>query len=419
MPSTWPVKYLDEIEIKANRVLIRADLNAPVDSSNRVTDDTRITAALDSIRYCLNRRCKITICSHRGRPKDASDPKLGLAPAADLLARYLGVDVILADEPGGAAALQQSMALKNDQVLLLENLRFHPGEKKNDPKFVESLSKFCEIFVNDAFGVLHRPHASVVGLPKVARKSVAGFLLKRELYKLGRLLAEPERPYLAVLGGAKVSDKIGLINNLADKVDTIMIGGAMSYVFLKAQGVAVGRSLVEEDKIGVAEEIIQHCKDLGVNVLFPVDHLVTSKFEDEGKVEVTRGPDIPNGMMGVDIGPKTLELFARHVARARTIFWNGPMGVFENLAYGRGTINLARKIGECMAYTVGGGGDTLAAIRQAGVMAWFTHLSTGGGAALEFLEGAALPGLTALVDAARRESPESSQPTMNSRVGNH
>ncbi|MBI2061273.1 MAG: phosphoglycerate kinase [Nitrospirae bacterium] len=409
------IKYLDEIDLKANRVLLRADLNVPVDSSGRVTDDTRITAALDSIRYILNRRCKLTICSHRGRPKDGPDPKLSLMPAAEMLSRLLGTEVILSDEPGGAAALQQAMALKPDQVLLLENLRFHPGEKKNDPKFVDSLAKFGEIFVNDAFGVVHRPHASVVGIPKVVKKSVGGFLLKRELFKLSRLLQEPDRPYLAVLGGAKVSDKIGLIYNLADKVDTIIVGGAMAYTFLKAQGISVGKSLVEADKLAVAEEIIHHCRQLGVNVLFPVDHLVTAKIEDEEKAEVTRGADIPNGMTGVDIGPKSIDLFCRHIARARTIFWNGPMGIFETQAYSKGTITLARRIAECMAYTVGGGGDTLAGVRQAGVMAWFTHLSTGGGAAMEFLEGAALPGLVALADAAKRDS-ETDGPAATARA---
>ncbi|MBI2891695.1 MAG: phosphoglycerate kinase [Nitrospirae bacterium] len=404
-----PIKYLDEIEIKGARVLIRADLNVPVDGNGRVTDESRIVACLDSIRYCLNRRCKVTVCSHRGRPKDAPDPKLSLLPAADTMARLLGIDMILADSPGGAAALQQSLALKPEQVLLLENLRFHPGEKKNDPAFAEMLAKFGEVYINDAFGVLHRAHASVVGVTGLAKKAVGGFLVKREVYKLGRLLADPERPYLTILGGAKVSDKIGLIYNLAEKVDTIMIGGAMAYTFLAAQGIPVGKSLVEQDKLGVAEEIIHQCRQLGVNVLFPVDHLVTPRIEDPGKVEVTRSADVPEGMIGVDIGPRTIELFCRHIARARTVFWNGPMGLFEVQAYSRGSVSVARRIAECMGYTVGGGGDTLAAIRQAGMMAWFTHLSTGGGAALEMLEGASLPGLLALGDAAQRMAPPATE----------
>ena len=389
------MRSVADLDVGGKRVFIRADLNVPL-SDGRIGDATRIDATLPTIRFVLEHGGRPVIASHLGRPKGQRRPELSLAPVAEYLGRALGQRVELAPDCVGDAT--ERFVASTSGPLVLENLRFHPEEEKNDPDFARRLARLADVYVDDAFGAAHRAHASTVGMARYVRDKAAGFLLEREVAALSRLLRSPERPFVAVLGGAKVSDKIGVLENLLGRVQAFCIGGAMAYTFLRAQGKAVGRSRVEEDRVGLAAETLRRAAAHGVRVLLPVDHLAAERADAGAAVRVVSADAFPDGLLGVDIGPATTELFRREIGGARTVFWNGPMGIFEIEAFSRGTIAIARALAESSATTVVGGGDSVAALRRAGALDAVTHVSTGGGASLEFLGGRELPGLRALDD---------------------
>jgi phosphoglycerate kinase len=391
------VRSLRELPVDGKRVFLRADLNVPLDSG-RVADPTRIEATLPSLRFVLEHGGRAVVASHLGRPKGVRRPELSLRPVADVLGRLLGLPVRLAPDCIGDETERLVNGLGRGQALLLENLRFHPEEEKNDPAFSRALARLGDVYVNDAFGAAHRAHASTVGMTRHFRDRGAGFLLEREVQFLSRLLHVPEKPFVAILGGAKVSDKIGVIENLLGRVQVFCIGGAMAYTFLRAQGKPVGRSRIEADKVDVARETLARATQRGVRILLPVDHVAADRPEAGARVEVVPAERFPDDLLGVDIGPKTEELFGREVAQARTVFWNGPMGIFEVDAFAHGTLAMADALANARATTVVGGGDSIAALRKAGKLDAVSHASTGGGASLEFLEGRELPGLRALED---------------------
>ena len=389
---------LKDIDVRGKRIFCRVDFNVPLDAAGNVVDDTRITAALPTIRHIVENGGRLILASHLGRPKDGPDPKYSLKPTAVCLAAHLGRPVIMAPDCVGPAVEQLVAGLHDGDVLLLENVRFHQGETKNDPALAAQMARLADLYVNDAFGTAHRAHASTEGVARLLRPAVAGFLLQKELLYLGQALAYPDHPFVAVLGGAKVSDKIAVIENLLDKVDTLIIGGGMAYTFLKAEGRPVGRSLVEEDRIELAATLLAKAESRGVRVLLPKDHVVAREFKADAEHKVCGDEDFPADWMALDIGPETCSAYNRVLRDARMVIWNGPMGVFEFDAFATGTMAVARTLAESRARTIIGGGDSVAAVKKAGVESQMTHISTGGGASLEFLEGKELPGVVALTD---------------------
>jgi phosphoglycerate kinase len=392
------IKSIEQLEIAGKRLFIRVDFNVPLDKKTRkVKDDARIRAALPTIQYAVKQRARVILASHLGRPDGKVVPEMSLEPAGARLSQLLGQDVIFADDCVGDGVRKLVGDLQPGQVLLLENLRFHPEEEANDDGFARELASLCDVYVDDAFGTVHRAHASTVGMVKHVARRGAGFLVAAELKHLQPLLKGAPRPYLAILGGAKVSDKIKVIDQLMGKVDALLIGGAMAYTFLSARGVPVGASRVEKDKIDVARRILDKAAQSRVEVLLPTDHVVAR--EPKAGVQVSTVAEIPEGMLGLDIGPKTREQYRRRILSAKTVFWNGPMGLFEVAEFAPGTREVAEALAEATAggaRTVVGGGDSAAAIAEMGLASKVTHVSTGGGASLEFLEGRELPGVKIL-----------------------
>ncbi len=392
-------KSIEDIAVKGKRVLMRCDFNVPLDGET-ITDESRILGALPSIKYLVEQGAKLILCSHMGKPKGEYKKELSLAPVAKSLTGHLGKPVVFHSEPEivGAQTTAAIAAMEEGDVVLLENTRFNAGETKNDAAFAKVLASLCDVYVNDAFGTAHRAHSSTVGVTDYVDEAVSGYLIKKEIDFLGNAVENPVRPFAAILGGAKVSDKIKVIDNLLDRVDTLVIGGGMAYTFLKAQGHEVGKSLVEADQLEYAIDMVEKAKAKGVELLLPVDHAVATEFSKDAKPSFTEDQEIPEDAMGLDIGPKTIELFSEALAKAKTIVWNGPMGVFEFEAFAKGTLEIAKVLAEADATTIIGGGDSAAAVNNLGFGDKMTHISTGGGASLEFLEGKDLPGIMALND---------------------
>ena len=391
-------KTVRDIDVKGKKVLCRCDFNVPQDkATGAITDDKRIVAALPTLKYLLEQGAAVIACSHLGKPKGEWKESLTLAPVAKRLSELLGQEVIFAKDIIGEDAKAKAAALQPGQIVLLENLRFDKGEEKNDPEFAKALASLADVYVSDAFGTVHRAHASTAGVAAYL-PAVSGFLIQKELEIMGGALANPKRPLVAILGGAKVSSKIGVINNLLDIADTIIIGGGMAYTFIKAMGGSVGTSLLEEDRLDYCKEMMDKAKSKGVKFLLPVDTLCAAEFSADAKPELVDTMKIPGDRMGMDIGPKTIELFADAVKDAGTVIWNGPMGVFEFPAFAEGTRALAKALADTNAITIVGGGDSAAAVAQLGYADKMTHISTGGGASLEFLEGKELPGVACLLD---------------------
>jgi len=387
-----------DLDCAGKRVLVRVDFNVPV-NGGEVGDDTRIVAALPTLRYLLTKRARLVLCSHLGRPKGGPDPKYTLKPVRDRLTRLLRQDVAWANDCVGTEAERAASALADGGVLLVENLRFHPEEEKNDPEFAKALARLGDCFVNDAFGTAHRAHASTEGVTHYLKPAVAGFLMKTELDYLGTALDQPKRPFVAILGGAKISGKIDVLTALLAKVDRLLIGGAMMFTFLKAQGKPVGRSLVEDDRLQLASELLAHAKARGVELVLPTDCIASTAPDGSAPSAPKRIEQLGADEMGVDIGPETLAAFAAKLRDAKTVLWNGPMGIFEVPAFAAGTMGVAKALAPLKAQgavTVVGGGDSVAAVQASGLAERFSHLSTGGGASLEFLEGKVLPGVAAL-----------------------
>ena len=389
-------KTIKDVAIKGKRVLMRVDFNVPLNKDLKIEDDTRITAALATIKYAVDNGARVILMSHLGRPK-AADDSLRLDPVAKRLSELLGKKVIKLNDCIGDDVQKAVSAMKDTDVALLENLRFHPEEEKNDPGFAKKLAALGEIYVNDAFGTAHRAHASTEGVTKFIKVCVAGFLLAKEIEYFDKALSNPPKPFVAILGGAKVSDKIMVIENLMKKVDAILIGGGMAYTFLKAQGMEIGSSKLEADKIDVAKSIIEKAKQLGVKLVLPVDHLIADKVDAVSNTRVVTDV-VPQGWMAVDIGPKTVDEFKKELRNAKMIIWNGPLGVFEITKFARGTEDVARFIAGLKTISIIGGGDTASAIAKFGLEHAMTHISTGGGASLEYLKGKVLPGVAALND---------------------
>ncbi|HEV8334997.1 MAG TPA: phosphoglycerate kinase [Candidatus Polarisedimenticolia bacterium] len=386
-----------DLDLRGKRVFVRVDFNVPLEAG-RVSDDTRIRASLPTIRLVLEKGGRPILASHLGRPKGKPQPEFSLAPVTEALRPLLGTPVTFSPECVGEAAGRHASALAEGETLLLENLRFHPGEEKNDEGFARQLAALAGAYVNDAFGSAHRAHASVAALCGLLRPAAAGLLMEKEIDFLGRLLGSTPRPYVALLGGAKVSDKIALVRNLMPKVDTFLIGGAMAYTFLASRGIATGDSRVETESVAVASAILEEAKKAGAPIRLPIDHRVADSLESPGAAQTTEGEAIPSGKVGLDIGPRTVEVFRGELASARTVLWNGPVGLFERPPFDAGSRELAAAIVASGALSVAGGGDTAAALARFGLAERFSHVSTGGGASLEFLSGLELPGVAALTD---------------------
>lgn len=389
------IKIVDQLEVASRRVFVRVDFNVPLTDDKKVADDTRIREALPTLRYLVGKGARIVLASHLGRPKKDKKAGLSLEPAGHRLAELLGMDIVLADDCIGDGAKKVVSDLRDGRVVLLENLRFHPEEEANDDGFAHELARLADVYVNDAFGAAHRAHASVEALPRLMTERGAGFLLQKELNALGKLLAGPEHPYIAVLGGAKVSDKIQVIEALFTKVDTLLIGGAMANTFLAAQGHPMGKSLVEADKLAIARDLLEKATARNIEILLPVDLVVAPRLDaTQGRAVAIDA--VPTGEMALDIGPRTIAAYREKLIRAKSVFWNGPMGLFEKTPFATGTVGIAKAIAEGAGFSVVGGGDSVAAVQQAGLAARFTHVSTGGGASLELIEGKKLPGVEAL-----------------------
>jgi len=394
-------KTLSSVSIQGKRILMRVDFNVPLDANKNITDDKRIVESLPSVRKVLDDGGRLILMSHLGRPKGKVNADFSLAPVAKRLSKLIDTPVTMAKDSIGTEVMQQVLAMQDGEVILLENLRFHPEEEANDPDFAKELASLGEIYVNDAFGTAHRAHASTEGITHYVQSAVAGFLIERELLYLGKALQDPERPFVAILGGSKISGKIDVLENLFKKVDTVLIGGAMVFTFFKAQGYEVGNSLVEESKIDLALEILAEAKRKGIKLLLPEDVIVAPAISADAEFRTELISAIPEGLIGVDIGPKTAELYSNEILSARTVLWNGPMGVFEIDNFASGTMAVAKALADATAkgaITIVGGGDSASAIAKAGLAKEITHISTGGGASLEFLEGKELPGIAALND---------------------
>ncbi|WP_456405674.1 phosphoglycerate kinase [Caldithrix abyssi] len=393
---------IDRLDLKGKKVLIRCDFNVPLNENGEITDDRRIVASLPTIKKVLQDGGAAILCSHLGRPKGQVKEELRLKPVAKRLSELLNVEVKMAPDCIGPEVQKMKAELKPGEVLLLENLRFHKEETENDPEFARQLAEGCDLYINDAFGTAHRAHASTEGVTRYFKQAAAGYLIEKELKYLGQAIENPTRPFVAILGGAKISGKIDVIRNLFNKVDTLIIGGGMAYTFYKAQGYEIGKSLLEEDRIEMAGQILKEAKEKNINLLLPVDAVVADKFDNDAVRKVVKVTEIPADYMGMDIGPESIKLFAEEVSRAKTIVWNGPLGVFEMPNFETGTRKIAEAIAQATkngAVSVIGGGDSAAAIAKFGMEDQFTHISTGGGASLEFLEGKELPGIAALTDA--------------------
>ena len=390
-------KTVKDIDLKGKKVFVRCDFNVPMDENQNITDNTRIVAALPTIKYLLEQNCKLILASHLGRPKGEFKPEFSLAPVAKELSKLLGKEVIMAKDVIGEDAMSKAANLKEGEILLLENVRFHKEETDNDPEFSKKLASMAEVYVNDAFGTAHRAHSSTTGIASYL-PAVAGFLIEKELKFLGNAVNNPERPFVAILGGAKVSDKIGVIDSLIEKVDTLMIGGGMAYTFFKAQGYEVGNSICEMDKLDLAKEAMEKAKQKGVKLMLPVDTKIGKEFKADTESKVVSYKEIPAGWEGFDIGPETIKMYEEELKTAKTVVWNGPLGVFEFDQFAVGTNAIAKILSEIEATTIIGGGDSAAAVKKAGLEDKMTHISTGGGASLEFLEGKKLPGIEALMD---------------------
>ncbi len=388
-------KGIDELNIREKIMFVRVDFNVPL-KNGVITDDARIKAALPTIEYAVDNRARTILASHLGRPKGAEDPALSLKPVAEHLNTLIKAPVHFVDDCTGESVNRAVNSLKPGEVLLLENLRFHPGEKKNDEQFAKALARHVEVYVNDAFGSSHRAHASIVGVPSLVDQKGIGFLMKKEVKFLSPLLESPEKPFAAVLGGAKVSDKIGVIKNLLKRVDAILIGGGMAFTFLKAKGYEVGTSLCEEEKLDTAKEIMEEAEKKNVKLLFPEDVIVAGQAEENVDAETVSVSEIPSDKMGLDIGPKTIKMFEEEIKNVKTVFWNGPMGVFELERFQNGTFAVARAVADYVKVSVIGGGDSASAAKVAGIADKISHISTGGGASLEFMEGISLPGIQAV-----------------------
>ncbi|MEG2295795.1 MAG: phosphoglycerate kinase [Oscillospiraceae bacterium] len=389
-------KTVKDLDVTGKKVLMRCDFNVPI-KDGIITNDKRIVAALPTIEYLIKNNAKVILCSHLGRPKEGFEPEFSLAPVAKRLAELLHKDVKMAKDVIGTDAKSLANALENSDVMILENVRYHKEEKKNDSDFAKELASLADLYVNDAFGAAHRAHASTAGVTAYL-PSACGLLIEKEIEIMGGALSNPKRPLVAILGGAKVSDKIGVIQNLLNKVDTLIIGGGMAYTFFKAQGLEVGTSICEDDKVALAKELLEQAKAKGVNLLIPVDNKIADTFSETASHKIVDSESIPANWMGMDIGPKTITLFCDALKGAGTVIWNGPMGVFEFAEFAAGTLAVAKAVADCGAITIIGGGDSVAAVVKLGYADKMTHISTGGGASLEFLEGKDLPGITSLND---------------------
>ena len=390
-------KTVKDIDLKGKKVLVRCDFNVPMNEERNITDNTRIVAALPTIKYLLENNCAVILCSHLGRPKGEFKEEFSLKPVAKELSKLLGKEVIMAKDVVGEDAKQKAKELKQGEVMLLENVRFHKEETENDKNFAKELASMAEIYVNDAFGAAHRAHSSTAGVAEFL-PAVSGFLIEKELKFLGNAITNPQRPFVAILGGAKVSDKIGVIDSLLEKVDVLMIGGGMAYTFFKAMGYEVGNSICEIDKLDLAKNAMEKAKQKGVKLMLPVDTKVGKEFKEDTESKTVKFTEIPKDWEGFDIGEETIKMFSDELRKAKTVVWNGPLGLFEFPQFAIGTNSIAKVLSEIDATTIIGGGDSAAAVKKAGLEDKMTHISTGGGASLEFLEGKKLPGIECLMD---------------------
>ena len=390
-------KTVEDIDVTGKRVLVRCDYNVPFDSEGNITDTKRIDESIKTLRYLIDHNAKVIICSHRGRPKGTVKPELSLAPTIPYLSKVLGQQVQMATDVVGESAKALCSNLQEGQVMMLDNVRFEKGEEANDPAFAKELASLADIYVNDAFGTSHRAHASTAGVAAYL-PAVCGYLIQKELQVLGNALNHPARPFVAILGGAKVSDKIGVITALLDKIDVLIVGGGMAYTFTNALGYSIGNSLCEPDKLELAKDIMAKAKEKGVNFLIPVDNVIANKFAEDAQWQIVDSDQIPEGWMGLDIGPKSAEIFAHAIEHAGTVFWNGPLGVSEWKNFAEGTFKVAQALAHSDAYSIIGGGDSAAAVEKLGFAKQMSHISTGGGASLELIEGLELPGIACLME---------------------